>query len=469
MEKYLINESMLHGYNEIDLKNTDLSTIKDSLVIAILDKSLDTEIGVTYRGIAQLLKQRNRIILISVDDQNKAFKPLASLLVQYQDYDIYEVDEKNDITADYLLKLEDRNPGLIEAQTFVGGDVTSFADMGTLLFAIESLVNEGDIEGLKNFVEENIGSFENLTVTLNNMKKTCDWFNSNELIEQVNELRENEEKLSKKLEQSDKEVKRLNDIKENRDKEIDELLKENGLLKSSNSDLKYSANSGGAVIKTFNEVNTRDIQCKAKSVLYFKEISYVKYTNTMITHLVEFLKRDNKKVKLIIYDSNNQLCDMYSGIQAVNGEMYIKEKSQLLQVNTAAFVVTEPIQSIIQDVLMSDNVYDVVVVYDRTKSYNDIVIGNNVTKITVVKSLNDYSSLQRKLKINELSYLLTDKNSRVLTQNPSNKNVMYVTDIADYNSNTPTAKMSKYIKMALANSNKSLFKYIMEFSNIDKL
>ena len=57
-----------------------------------------------------------------------------------------------------------------EVQAYIGGDVTAYSDMSTILFGIESLVEEGNIDGLKNYVEDRILSIEKLTVTLNNIE-----------------------------------------------------------------------------------------------------------------------------------------------------------------------------------------------------------------------------------------------------------------------------------------------------------
>ena len=208
MTKYLINEN-IHGYDKISVNDIDKANSLNSLFVVIIDKSCDSEVAKYYKFINKALKNNNRVITVGVNDENVVFKPIASMMTTFNSYDIYQVDGREYISANYLLTLEDREPDMAEVQAYIGGDVIAYSDMSTILFGIESLVEEGNIEGLKNYVEDRMLSIEKLTVTLNNMKKTCDVFNSNELIDAVNSLKEKEKKLSDTIGDKDKTIEEI--------------------------------------------------------------------------------------------------------------------------------------------------------------------------------------------------------------------------------------------------------------------
>ena len=171
MTKYLLNEN-IHGYEKITVNDLDKTVESDSMFIIIIDKNCDSNTNGYYKFINSALKHRNRVILVSIDDENRSFKPLASLMFLFEAYDVYQIEDRESISAPYLLKIIDREPDFTEVQTFIGGDVTAYSDISTILFGIESLVEEGNEDKLKDFLETHMISIENLTTTLNNMKKT---------------------------------------------------------------------------------------------------------------------------------------------------------------------------------------------------------------------------------------------------------------------------------------------------------
>lgn len=471
MNKYLINET-IHGYEKVLIDDIKLTNEKDSLIIIIVDKSCDENIGLYYKVVNNTLKNRNRVILISLEDGNKIFKVLASLMVTYNSYDIYEVAERSLISAPYLIKIEDRQPDLTEVQTYIGGDVTAYSDISTILFGIESLVDEGDQDKLKAFLEEHMISIENLTCTLNNMKKTCDIFNSNELLDKINKLKSQEDLLNKKLDDKDKDIE---EIKYDRDKhkvEVENLKRDNEKLKNKNSLLQNQTEAGAPVIKTYKELNTQLINCKTKIILYFKEISYVQYTNSLVEQILNVLNTRGLKAKLLIYDSRSELYLTYKPLPVVQGSDYLSMKSTLIS-KTKQFVVAEPNPSILNDMLTSDQCFDVVIIYDRMKGLSDIVSGNNVSKFYVINSSKDYNELKNTLKINDTSSIITRNSSSIEKSADKKKDVVKhfldIPAIANYNSNTDSGKTNKYMKLVTAASKVPLIDTIIKKSRIDTL
>lgn len=473
MVKYLINEN-IHGYEKITVNDDKAFTERDNMFVLIIDKNCDKNVGSYYRALTQALKNNNRVIMVSIDDENKAFKPLASLLITYNNYDIYQVIDRESISAPYLLKLEDREPDYTEVRTYVGGDVTAYSEMSTILFGIENLIDEGNEAGLKNFLEEHMLSIENLTTTLNNMKKTCDVFSSSELTDTINSLKTKIEKLQQDIENRDKEISNIKFERDENKVNLENIKRENEKLKNSNTDLQAQAESGGSVIKTFKEINTQLINCKTKIVLYFKEVSYVPYMNSLVMQLTRVFDAKKLKYKLLIYDTQSEMYTAYNPLQAITGADYISMKSTLIS-KKKAFVVAEPNPTIMQDMLLSEQCFDVLIVYDRTKSLTDIVTGNNVTKFYVINSSNEYEKLNRQLKIPDTSHIITHANSSIekgkgTSSAASNKRkFLDIPTIPDYNSNTDAGKISKYMKLVTKLTGVPLIDTIIKKSRIDTL
>lgn len=473
MTKYLVNEN-IHGYEKITCEDLDKTNNSGNLFVIIIDKSCDGDVNKYYKLINSALRNNNRVILISINDENKIFKTLASLMTTFYSYDIYQVEEKESISAPYLLKLEERHPDITEVQTYISGDVTSYSDITTILFGIESLVDEGNIDALKSFIEEHITSIENLTTAINNMKKTCDIFNSNELIDAVNDLKEREHKLNKTIEEKDK---TLEEIKYDRDSnkvEVENLKRENEKLKNKNNDLKAQNESGSAVIKSYKEINTQLIQCKTKLILYFKEISYVRYMNSLVNVIMNILETRKLKSKLLIYDSHSEMYASYKPLQVITGADYVSAKGNLIS-KTQRFIVAEPNPTILQDILTSEQCFDVVIVYDRMHSLTDIVAGNNVTKLFVMNSSKEYKELQGALKITDTSHIITQSTNSLNKANikdnePSQKRqFLDIPMIENYNANTDSGKISKYMKLVTQFKKVLLVDTIIKMARIDTL
>ena len=82
MTKYIINETF-HGYNKISVDDLSVSSDKDNLIVVFIDNTCDEELSKYYTFLNTSLKNHNRIILISMRDENKSFKTLASLLITF--------------------------------------------------------------------------------------------------------------------------------------------------------------------------------------------------------------------------------------------------------------------------------------------------------------------------------------------------------------------------------------------------
>lgn len=474
--KYLFNNN-IHGYEKANIEEFDAKDKREDMLVVVIDKTCDEKLGMYYRVFTDALKNNNRVVLVGVNDDNKSFKPLASLLVTYNEYGIYQIEDKSTLGAVELQKMCERKPDFSEVQTFIGGDVTAYADMSTILFGIESLVNEGNIDQIKDFLNQHMISIESLTSTLNNMKKTCDMFNSDELVAKINSLKSEGDKLRKQIEDDKK---ALDDVKYDRDKlkvSVEDFKRENEKLKATNNELKQSSDSGGSIIRAYKEINTQLIQCKTKIILYFKEISYVPYVNSLVVSLQQFLEMNHLKHKMLIFDSQTNLYSVYKPLQAVSSVEYLSMKSALIS-KTKQFVVSEPNPTILQDVLCSDQCFDVIIVYDRLKCTNDLVTGNNVTKFFVINSSKEFDAIKQQLKILDLSNVITHANSSIgLEKGPGRgpgkeskpRQFLDIPYVENYNTKTDVSKTSTYIKMYTAHTQQPLLDTIFKKSRIDTL
>ena len=110
---------------------------REDMLVVVIDKTCDEKLGMYYRVFTDALKNNNRVVLVGVNDDNKSFKPLASLLVTYNEYGIYQIEDKSTLGAVELQKMCERKPDFSEVQTFIGGDVTAYAD--SIIFVLHCI------------------------------------------------------------------------------------------------------------------------------------------------------------------------------------------------------------------------------------------------------------------------------------------------------------------------------------------
>ena len=249
MVKFIINETV-HGFERISIENMENSLNESgNLFVVVLDKTQDDKMHLYYNGISKAIVKGNRVLLVSLDDGNEAFKPIASMMVTYKAYDIYQIADKRAFNAKYIETLEKRNPDYSEIQCYLDGDIAA-SDINNILFEITNLVEEGNLDKLKLFIETNMMAIDGMASSLNIMKKAYDIFNSNELVTDIKNLKSKNTKLLQELEEKEKDI---DIVKQERDRHFaktEELKRENEKLISDNEDLK-STSGDGAIIRTY--------------------------------------------------------------------------------------------------------------------------------------------------------------------------------------------------------------------------
>ncbi len=461
MGKYIINHS-IEGYEKSEIGNTVLVG-KDNIVILVLDESTSDRLIDYYDSLIKIMVSGAKVFIIIVGKESKIRKSICILAANYRNYNIYKVDSKNTITKEYINTIIDREPTIDEVQSFVGGDISGYSDISTILLGIDDLISHGDMEGLKGFIEGHINSIENLTSVIDYMKKIVDNNSSNELMDRINELQQSLKDLTEKFEQTEAENNKIKDENLKLQGDSETAKKTLSKVMSEKQSLEKQLSSSGPVIQTYSEIKTNLIKCKTSSIIYFKEISYVRYVNSFVMNLLGIIKLNKNNVKMIIYDTNVGI-NTYGSLNIVSGNDFLAGKRTFLT-KVEVLVAVEPNQAILTTILESINPeFDVVIVYDRMKKVENIVEGNNVVKYYVINSNKDFEEASKKLKITDKSMVITRPECTIGPE------ALNIPEIENYTmpKTTDAARLSKYKRLQSAGSNKLLFDTILEKARIGR-
>ena len=463
MSKYLFN-SNIHGYEASNIETFDKEVTKEDTLIFIVDKTCDEQTSKYYKLVNKALMNQAKVVLISIDDCNRTSGVLASNMLVYGAYGIYKIADREALSANYIIKALEREPDLDEAKVFVDNEVVAYQDMVTVLYGIQSLVSEGNIEGLTNHIERHVTSIEGMVVTLNKMKKVCELFNSDELLDSIATLKKTIDELHDTL--NDKE-KQIEDVKHNRDEfkvETEGLKRELAKVKSS---LPSSNESGSEhVIKNYMAYNTL-VHGSKVNIIYFKEISYVRYTNTLISMLYDKLDKLKKNCKLLIYDNNNSFISRYT-LDVVNGKNYASDKDNIIK-NKKKMVITEPFNSVLSDLTSNPSIHTLII-YDRLGFYEDIITGNCVTKFIVVNSAKDLemASKIKGLGCDNDENIITNLNNKFKYDDNKPTNFLDIPSIAEnFSSLSDAAQFQRYNKLISSRTHVNLLNTILKKAHID--
>ena len=450
------------GYETTKIDDNRLRN-SDNTVVLVLNESASTNLHTYYNSVIDIILSGAKLICISVGKESKIRKAIMMVMASYRDYNIYKVGSSDIIDEEYIKAVENRNPDLAEVQQYIGGDISAYSELNTILFGINNLVNTGDIDGLKVFIENHIESIESSIEVIEYLKKLADSTNSGDLADLIESLKNKVAASSRQIDDLNADLKQYKGENEKLNDKVNSLTMDVNRANRKVSDLEDQLKSAGgsAVISTYSDVDTRIIKCKTQSIIYFKEISYSKYTNSLVMNLYSILKnRPNKRVKLMIYDSKVGMPGLYKGMSILNTTEYLSNKAKIIR-DTTKFVVSEPNRVFLEDVLTSINPqFDIVIVYDRLRQAPDLVTGNNVTKIFVVNSLSNFESVKESIRI--------PPNSLVISNDDRIQGAIRIGDIPDYHTATDSAKMTRYSKLTISeNSNDRIIATIFTKARID--
>lgn len=462
MAVYLINHA-IEGIKTKDINDEELIKGNDNTIVLVLGKEQNDQLIPYYKGVADILVSRNRLIAVSIGDECNIAKAIFNLMASHRNYNIYNVNSREVIDREYIDAIINRDPTFDEVQTFVGSDITAYSDISVIVMGIQSLIREGDIEGLKSFLERHLMTIYKFPEVVDYMKYLVDISNSGDLEDRLNELRNLVDKYKAELFEKDEKCRQLEEDNQKIKWELNKIKGEYSLLKNKAEELEKQAATVGPAIRTYNEINTSLIKCRTSIILYFKEISKIPYINSFVTMLLEILKTRKLRVKLLIYDIANGLSGLYRPLNVVGSEEYMM-KREAFKTSVEKFVVVEPNPVILNDILTySAEPYDVVIIYDRMKQVKDLVVGNNVAKFYVINSLKDYNEACNIFGAIDKSFVITRPYSRI------GKEVLDIPTIENYSNLTDGAKIARYSKLMTSVSNKPLVETILEKSRIAAL
>lgn len=466
MGKYMVGSSIV-GYNSINME-TD-TNIKDSIVVIVMNDS-NINVPLYYTFVRKAIENGNKVVLVTTE-KTEQFNIIAALMASMGRYDIYSVSDRDVITASYIETVEDRKPSYMEVQQFIGGDIMAYSKVSEIIMTLENMVDDGRIEDIKQYIEKNKESIDCMASAIDTMKKYADMTNSEELVKEIKRLEYEVGGLNDKIieaQDSEKEaIKRKDELEE----QIKQSKAEKEALMSRAEALEEQVQSGTPIISYYNEVNLAYTKHKIQRVLYFKELSYVPHTMSMINSMYELLTNSRKmNVKFVIYDNTTEIYEPYidNNIKIINSKNYTINKPML--VGKASCLIAEPNPAITNDLLTVPDGYDVLIIYDRMHRYENIITGNNVTRIIVSSSSKEFEASRKKLGISVGDMILTSRNSGIHSNKELKNfsNIIDIDEIPDYNQQTQSAKVAKYVKMQCTSGERLLAK-IFKVSNIEAM
>lgn len=424
--------------NGLELTVESSKTVFDSTVIIALDGRSNGKLYEYYNSVQTLITNRNRVILLTIAGESRIRKQISMLMASYGKYDIYSIDSIETVDYEYIDTLVNRKPTLHEVQQFIGADVDAYARLNSILLELSKTISDNDIEQLRAIIEENRDTLEDSVDVLNYLKSIVDSLNSGESDREINQARAELEAKTQQLKEAQAEVRKL-EAEIDRDKDNTELLRKEAFsAKQRASELEAQINNSGPVIKEYMELNTALYPCRAKSIVYFKEISPVRFVPSLISKMMEILARVKKlKCKLMVYDNQNAFLGIYKPISIIDSTTFLSNRQSVIN-QMEKIVVVEPNPAIMEDTLKAD--YDVIIVFDRLRQRNDIVSGNNVYKYWVINSRNDLLALSSQFKI--------DKRHTISRPGVFSEGIS-IAEIADYSTKTNSAKLADYMGLAM--------------------
>lgn len=450
----------IDGLTNLEIKREAVANVFDSVVIISLDDSSNGQLYEYYNSVRTLIMNRNRVILLTVAGESRIRKQISMLMASYGRYDIYSIDSISGVDSEYISALIDRAPSLQEVQQFIGADVDAYARLNSILLEVSNILDDSNVEALRKYVEDNRETIESSIDVIDYLKSVADSINSGESDKEMSQLRAELESKAEQLRETQAHMSSL-EGELDRLKDNESLLKKEAFsAKQRANELETMINNSGPVIKEYMEINTAIYACKAKSIVYFKEISPVRFMPSLVVKMMEILTRVKKlKCKLVIYDNQNAFLSVYKPISIIDSTTFLESRQAVIN-QMDKIVVVEPNPAIVEDMLKAD--YDVLIIFDRLKQRNDIITGNNVYKYWVVNSRNDMMAVSTQFKIDK----------RYTISRPGVfKEGISIPEIIDYNGKTSSAKLADYLALAIDVQGKKvkITDLIFGHTNIDKL
>lgn len=466
MGNYIVNHS-INGLDNKKINDIEIVTGAGNNIVVVLDDSTKDSLNVYYNKIVEIILSNNKLIVIGVGEESNIERAIFTLMCSYRCYNIYKVDNKQDIDKEYIDTIIEREPTFEEVQTFIGGNVTAYAEINNIILKMQNLVLEKNLNGLTELIEKHMSTIVEFTEVVEYMRAIIANSDNTSLKEQIEELNNVIIRSKNEIQTVVKDLEKARIEKAEIESKYTSDLNSYSILKMELEDLKNQSVSGNPIMKSYTTINTSQIKCKTKIVVYFKEISKIPYVNSLINYFMEYLKIKKFNTKLLVYDNQCGINSTYNPLTIVGGSEYMANKDRIVS-KIDKIVVVEPNPAILTDILTSiNNSYDIVIVYDRMGQNNDIVSGNNVYKIFVANSSNDIKNTEKVLKIIDSSVIVT-RDGGLTDQYNANKDIIQLPKIDGFSSLSNTAKCSKYWQLK-SNKGKVIISYLCQLTKINSL
>lgn len=447
----------LDNYDMIDITDSELDTLKGDDIIILLDERSSSMLHEFYSKVRNLIVNGNKVILLLDGEKSKIRKHISMLLVSYNNYHIYRVENVSDIDKEYIETIEEREPTVDEITEYIGADISTYSEINKLLIDIENASKNEDIDKISSLVYENKSLIENAVAVIDYMKKVVDSANSG-TNKKIEDLKSEIGSLKRQSKEDSLKMDRLK-------RDLDNSIEENkGLEREANSavrrcqELEDQVNRSGPVIRAYSTLQTSAIKgFKTRSIIYFKEVSKIPYINSLVLNLMESINKLNTdlKARLIIYDNTSEY-QVYKPITLVDSNLLSSSREKIINSNDK-IVLSEPNQSVLEDITKTN--YDVIIIYDRLKQQRDLISGNLVFKFYVANSSKDIQAIK--------SIDTSMDTSRVITTPGKSGDYIELSTIQGYKAKSNSARLLAY--MQISSRNEKIIPKITKIAHIDKL
>lgn len=453
---------------EILIKKCEGGSLSE-LVVVYFSNSTVTERNNLYSTVKNVIGNCKKACFVVVGDSYEdGAKLIALLFSRNKNYNMYRVDSASEIGISYINRILAANGTQKKVLDTFGIDVAGYGDAKDLL---KTLAKSGELsaEEVKAFVKKKRKYFESMVGVFGMMEEIVDECKSG-MEKRADEVENNSTSMRNEV------AKLKAALSDERNRNTELMINNDNLTKNYNNamneidEMKKSAASRSKIAANYyvtvdlnKFTSIVDANRKApivKAVLYFKEVTYCRYTNSMILALYKCLTSvKHKKCKVLIYDQQGINDVRYGNIPIIGAEEYDTSNGK----NYDILVVKEAARQIIEDAL-TDN--EIVIIYDRLHSEKDVVEGRKVTKFYVTNSSKEIIGLERAGFISDGPM----KYSNVITSYGTFKGAISVREIIEYKDMSMSGKVMNYINMvSTADVTKTIFELMFDQSGMTKL
>lgn len=406
------------------ITSDELVNATNSSVLVYLDKETNDRLIDFYKGVKAVLRNKNNELLLLLSENKSNIEgPIVNLCLQYGCYNIYRETPGISVNKTYCDELLSRKPSLKEVEMYVSRDSVAVETIDELLVTIRSMCVRGQVDELREYVMQNLTLIDELPGALTQMKGLLDptaKVREEDFRKLADELQKSKNALDSSMQEARKLTTQLNDkevvitqlqtdLKNTKDKleryteSLSKSLAYAKELEGENKNLQSAIKQTDSVgLTLYNTIRISSIpNCKAKAILYFKEIGRPRYFNSFVWYLASTIKKivqkggaKSEKVKILIYDTRKDFSGIYRNQHVYSEDNYFTERLDAITRQTVIFLDVNP--SYLSDMLTNGGSgttsadYEYFIIVDRLGHRMDLVEGPSVAKFYTFSSSSEY-------------------------------------------------------------------------------